>query len=334
MAISPQTFFDFNRLRVLIVGDVMLDRYLFGHSNRVSPEAPVPLVDVEKKEDRLGGAANVALNIKALGATPILCSVLGKDEEAEIFYRLMKEADINASGLVQSAERKTTTKTRVLVKNQQLLRFDAEDRHSLSTVEEKLFLEKITKILQQQKIDVLVFQDYNKGVLSLPIIRELLMLAIRLDIPTAVDPKKKNFFEYRCATLFKPNLKEVRDSLAWNDLKVSKKMLGEASQKITQKLSNKYTMITLSEKGIYVNTPNGDAIYPTQPRRIADVCGAGDTVISIAALGIALGLEMEDIATLSNFAGGQVCEKAGVVPVNKETLIAEYKKMYDVRNTM
>jgi D-glycero-beta-D-manno-heptose-7-phosphate kinase len=321
---SEDIFEAFKKLKVLIIGDVMIDRYLYGKVNRISPEAPVPVVEYIKSENRLGGAANVALNIKALGAEPYLFSVTSKDTEGSLFLKLMKDNMLSTIGITQSAERTTTIKTRIMANSQQLLRIDSENTQYLMANEEDLFLKKIRKLLKNEKIDIIIFQDYNKGVLTKKVINEVIILALKQGIPTAVDPKKHHFFEYKNVTLFKPNLKEIRESLPLS-IEVSVPSLQEAASYLRHKIGHHFTMITLSNKGLFLDAATeGGCIYPTQPRSIADVSGAGDTVISIASLGLALGLDMPTIAHLSNIAGGQVCEISGVVPVNKDTLKQEF----------
>lgn len=318
-------FTGFENLDVLIVGDVMIDRYMTGKVDRISPEAPVPVVQLFQVENRLGGAANVALNIRAMGAKAHLCSVIGKDENAEVFLSLMPEEGLATSNILQSGERKTTVKTRVIASSQHLLRVDNEDTHDLSATETERFLEMIRSILEIQKIDVILFQDYNKGVLNITVITAVVEEALKRNIPTVVDPKKNNFLAYKNATLFKPNLKEVREALPF-PVHPEIVSLQYASEFIREQLNHQNTLITLSDKGIFADDNTQSMILPTQPRNITDVCGAGDTVISIAALGIALVLDLKDIAVLTNLAGGQVCEKVGVVPVDKKQLKEEYQK--------
>ena len=323
---GPTIFKAFEKLKVLVVGDVMIDRYLTGAVNRVSPEAPVPVVQLNQRENRLGGAANVALNIRALGATPILCSVIGKDDDAELFFDLLPKNDLSAKGIVQSEKRPTTVKTRIIAQNQHLLRVDNEITDDLNQKDEKELVNRIIEFLDQKSIDLILFQDYNKGVLSLNVIRTIVLEAIKRDIPTAVDPKYNNFWAYKHVTLFKPNLKEIKSQL---DFPVHPDIasLDKAAASIKNKLGNQYTMITLSEKGLYLEEDGKSKIYPTQPRIIADVCGAGDTVISLASLGLAIPAKMEEIAVLANLAGGQVCEKVGVVPVDRLQLENEFLQL-------
>ncbi|MEL6924611.1 MAG: PfkB family carbohydrate kinase [Bacteroidota bacterium] len=316
-------FDSFEGMNVLIVGDVMIDRYMTGAVTRVSPEAPVPVVHLQQSETRLGGAANVALNVKALGATPYLCSIIGKDEKAEKLLELLGEEGLPVRGVVQSSNRRTTTKTRVIAGSQHLLRVDEEDVHELSPIEERDLMLVVRELLELKEFDAILFQDYNKGVLSFNIIRNIMLEAVKRDIPTAVDPKRNNFTAYQKVTLFKPNLKEVQDHL---NFKISSEFvdLAKASEQIKSALNNKITLITLSEKGLFIDDGQDARIIATTPRSISDVCGAGDTVFSVAGLGLAAGLDSRAIATLSNLAGGQVCEHVGVVPVDRDQLKEEY----------
>jgi rfaE bifunctional protein kinase chain/domain len=317
------TFNAFRKQNILIIGDVMIDRYLSGKVDRISPEAPVPVVHLQQREDRLGGAANVALNLKSLGANPYLCSVIGNDKNADIVLELMPKHGLSTRALIKSKERVTTIKTRVIASNQHLLRVDAEDQHELSEAEAKQLLAQISELLEQKEIHAILLQDYNKGVLSSKLIRDITLEAIKRDIPTAVDPKKDNFWAYKHITLFKPNLKEIQAQLPFS-LSADLSQLKDAAAFIRGKLGNQFTLITLSEKGLFYDNKEEAEIVPTQPRSIADVCGAGDTVFAIAGLGLATGMPMEEIAILANLSGGQVCEKVGVVPVDRNQLEQEY----------
>ena len=330
---STQLFDKLAQVNVFIVGDVMIDRYWHGKVNRISPEAPVPVVELRNTEDRLGGAANVALNIKAMGATPYLFSVIGSDTEGGDFLNLMTKNDLPTVGIVTSNKRVTTVKTRIMAGTQQMLRVDNEMTHDLDDTFRLEFLSKIKDFLEKQNINVIIFQDYNKGVLSLNTIQDIMAEAVERNIPTAVDPKRHNFLSYKNATLFKPNLKEIRDAVPFG-IMPELDSLQQATAFLNDTLANRYTMITLSSRGLFLDdsviarneTTEGSKIYPTQPRHIADVSGAGDSVISVAALCLAIGLESDTIAQLSNLAGSQVCEVAGVVPVNREQLKHEWGK--------
>lgn len=326
-----ETINAFHGLKVLIVGDVMLDAYLYGKMNRISPEAPVPIVEIERKETRPGGAANVALNIQGLGAKPIVCSVIGTDKEGERLTNLLEESNISTKYLQVSTARRTTSKTRVLAQNQQIIRYDEEDIIDLNSTEKSKLKKTIYTILEEMEIDVILFQDYNKGVLTEKLIRDILLLAIKHDIPTVVDPKSKNFFAYKRATLFKPNLKEINTNLPFKSA-ANLASMNTASTYIKAQLNNTNTLITLSDKGVYYDDGAEQQLLPTNPRIIADVCGAGDSVISVAALGIALKLPLRDIAELANLAGGQVCEKVGVVPVSAKELAEDYLALIVVKS--
>ena len=317
-----EIFKKFNDLRVLVLGDVMIDRYWTGKVERISPEAPVPVVNLMSTENRLGGAANVALNLQALGATPLLFSVVGDDKEGDDFLTILAEKQLATTGIFRSAERQTTVKSRVIAGNQHLLRIDAEDQHDLSAKEATKLWETLQTLFKSQRFDAILLQDYNKGVLTQSVIHIAMVMAKQHGIPTVVDPKFKNFWAYKNATLFKPNLKEIEAALQ-RKITPTLENLTAAAAEIRKKLSNQYNLITLSEKGIFVDDGTQAFIIPTQPRAIADVCGAGDTVVSVAALGLALSLDIQLIAAMANIAGGQVCEKIGVVTVDKVMLEME-----------
>ncbi len=326
MSQANYPFDAFQKQHILIIGDVMIDRYLTGRVSRISPEAPVPVVHLQDSDDRLGGAANVALNLRALGATPYLCSVIGKGRNGERLLELLPGQHLAGKGIIQSEERKTTVKTRVIASNQHLLRVDEEDTHPLSPAEAAKLLEHIREILDTREIHAILFQDYNKGVLSCQVIRETMLEAIKRDIPTAVDPKSDNFWAYKHVSLFKPNLKEIRSQLPFR-VEPELHSLRQAAEQARSKLGNQHTLITLSEKGLFYDSAGRSEVLPTHPRTIADVCGAGDTVFAIAGLGLSLGMDIRDIALLANLAGGQVCEKVGVVPVDKAQLEQEYQEV-------
>lgn len=319
-----EIFESFNRLKVLIVGDVMVDAYIWGKVDRISPEAPVPVVQVTKREKRLGGAANVALNVQAMGASPILCSVVGNDFNADEFCGLLHKRQITDEGIVRSDRRITTIKERVLSDSQHILRVDSEHDKYLHPEEQEQLLKQITRLIPS--VDVVIFEDYDKGVLGEEIIRETIRLAKAQGIPTVVDPKKRNFFCYKEATLFKPNLKELREGLKLDFDKNDQAAIEEAVKELKETLKLDTAMVTLSERGIYIDAPTEHYLLPAHVRSISDVSGAGDTVVSLAALTLALKLPPRLIAALSNLAGGLVCEYLGVVPVDKARLYEEALK--------
>jgi rfaE bifunctional protein kinase chain/domain len=285
----------------------------------------VPVVEYQSRINRLGGAANVALNIKALGAKPILVSTVGNDENGQLFKQLLATENIDFQSIITLDSRQTTIKTRVMSGNQQLLRIDQEDTHDITADEEKIIFEKINQLIDNQTIKAIIFQDYNKGLLTQNLIQRIIKLAVTKNIPTAVDPKKKNFFAYKNVTLFKPNFKEITEALQVKP-KIQISDLELLTKELNAVMPHRNTMITLSEKGIFTSNGSTSTLLPTTPRNIADVCGAGDTVIAVAALGLSVDLPLDEIARLANIAGGQVCEEVGVVPVRLEKLKNEFEK--------
>ena len=315
----------FNGLKALVVGDVMIDVYSKGVVERMSPEAPVPIVSVKTRFARLGGAANVALNLKALGAKPILCSVIGNDESGKTLVELMQEAGLDTSGITTSRTRPTTVKHRIFDGKRQVLRMDEESTADLSVEEHQSLLDVIEKTLEKERFDVILLQDYNKGVLTEKMIQSIITFAHEKGIPVAVDPKKKNFFAYQGVTLFKPNGKELREGLGVTA--ETPEELQTAMLTLQQRIHCKSLMVTLSDKGVMMLRDGVFHHLPAHPRKIVDVSGAGDTVLSVAALCVALGFNPQDIAALSNLAGGLVCEEVGVVPINKERFAKEVQRI-------
>lgn len=309
-------------LKALVVGDVMIDTYTKGVVERMSPEAPVPIVSTSERFDRLGGAANVALNLKALGAIPLVCSVVGRDAPGERMLQLLSDHSLETRGIVQSPYRRTTVKHRVFDGDRQLLRIDDEDTLDLTEYEHSA----LTQVLEEhlENADVIILQDYNKGVLTEQLIKSIIASANEMNIPVVVDPKKKNFFAYQDVTLFKPNAKELRDGLGMRAETIDE--LRQAAIVLQNRLRCDYLMVTLSERGVMI-LHDGEFLHiPAHPRHIVDVSGAGDTVLSVAALATALHKDAATIAALSNIAGGLVCETVGVVPIDKERLLQEFKR--------
>lgn len=322
-----EIFKSFNNLNVLIIGDVMIDSYMWGKVNRISPEAPVPIVAVQKKEKRLGGAANVALNIQALGANPILCSVIGVDYEGQTFLDLLKQQKLSQKGILKSRTRITTEKTRVIGNNHQLIRIDEEFEEDITAAETQQLLTLISYIIQHDKIDVIIFEDYNKGLITPKLISKVVELAKSKNIPTCVDPKKKNFNAYKGVSLFKPNLKELREGLK---IEIGADNINELQREVSSyRVKQKFdtALVTLAEKGVITNSRSTKAHIPAHIRSIADVSGAGDTVISVASLLTALHCDPIVTAAISNLSGGLVCEQVGVVPIDKNLLLEEALKL-------
>jgi len=315
----------YENLPILIIGDVILDHYLVGKVERISPEAPVLVVNHEQEEYRLGGAANVALNIKALGAEPILMSVVGNDSTAEALKKLLESSGISQNWLLTEPSRLTSLKTRILARQQQLLRYDRETTAAIGEDSNTKILVEIQKMLANNQIKAIIFQDYNKGVLNPNLISKIINLAKQYNIPTVTDPKKDNFWDYKGVTLFKPNLREINDALGANlsEKQINIEKLQKAANELQSRLVNEWTCITLGAKGIFIQKDHSAQHFPTQERAVADVCGAGDTVVSVLALGLAAAQDMGKVAQLANLAGGQVCEKIGVVAVDKTQLEKE-----------
>ena len=318
--------------KVLVIGDVMLDSYWWGNVERISPEAPVPIVHTHSKEYRLGGAANVALNLKMLGAEPIICSVLGKDHDGEVFLRLLKDENIRTDGLIFSSIRPTTVKTRIISGKNQLLRIDIEDDSRINIGDESFLVSKIIELLENA--DVVIFEDYDKGVISEDLIKKVVTKANEKNIPVAVDPKKRNFMAYKDVTLFKPNLRELSEGLKMEfKSPVEFAEISDAANILKDNLHIQNILITLSELGVFVSDTMGEGcIIPAHIRDVYDVSGAGDTVISVAALALLSGVSIKTVAALANLAGGLVCEKVGVVPIDKEELIKEAIENYSTSN--
>ena len=315
------------KIRVLIVGDVMIDSYTWGNVQRISPEAPVPVLNVRRKEHRLGGAANVARNILALGATPVLCAVVGDDEEGHTLSQLMQEAGMSTEGIVSVPGRPTTVKQRLLAASQHLLRIDSETDVPLSEAEAAPLLIQVEKIILEMPIDVVLFEDYDKGVLTPHTITAIMKMAKERNIPVTVDPKKRNFLAYAGATIFKPNLKELREGTKTDIPAGDIASLRAAVRALKAQMPVEMAMITLSEHGVYITDFQEEHHIQAHVREIADVSGAGDTVIAVASCCLALKMPAKHIAAIANLAGGLVCESLGVVPIDKQRLSDELHKI-------
>jgi len=318
-----QIFDSFDNMHILVIGDVMIDSYLWGDVSRISPEAPVPIIATSRRENRLGGAANVALNIQALGATPIMCAVVGNDESGQIFKDLLQDNNLSSEGIISSSQRMTTIKTRIISQNQHLLRVDEEENQVLEKSLEKKLQKHIEELLNTYKIDAIIFEDYDKGVLTPSTIKHTVTLAQEKGIPTLVDPKKRNFLCYQGVTFFKPNLKEFKEGLKIDISSKDQKGLLAAAKIFLLEQNMTNFMVTMAEKGVMVVDEKDHHFISAEIRNIADVSGAGDTVISVSALCLAAGLDVKMVAGIANMAGGLVCEHPGVVPIDKQELQEE-----------
>ncbi len=307
-------FDQFAQQKVLIIGDAMLDAYMWGNIHRQSPEADVPVVDIEKHEKRLGGAANVAKNIASLGATPILCSVIGDNDQG--FFELMNKQGLCTKGVLQE-NRKTTIKIRIISNTKHQLRVDEEDIFPIQS--EQVFIKNTIALMEG--VSVIIFQDYNKGVITPTVIKEIIAAAKSKHIPIAVDPKKDNFWAYQGVDLFKPNLKELNGACGTEIAGDNIIDIEKETKNLQEKLKAKNILLTLSENGIF-HLANESFHQAAFERNIIDVSGAGDSVIAAAALGLSLEITPQELCTISNLAGGLVCEKVGVIPIQKENLLA------------
>lgn len=305
----------------MVIGDVMLDAYAWGFTERMSPEAPVPVVQIREHEYRPGGAANVALNLHSLGVQTKLLSIVGKDETAERLSQALQSAGIKDFLMLPMNDRPTTLKTRIMIGNQQLLRIDEEEISDIKQDIAEAFMEIVARELPQT--NAIILQDYDKGLFSPELTAAIISLASKHQIPVAVDPKKRHFFDFKNVSLFKPNLKELCDGLGKPLYKSQLNVIAEAVEELRETLSAKAMLLTLSEAGVMYSSADEQGRFPAHLRSIADVSGAGDTVIAVAGCCLAAGLSLPDLAALSNLAGGLVCESLGVVPIKKDKLLAE-----------
>ncbi len=325
-AVNFDELFDhLSKLKVGVIGDVMLDTYMWGHVERISPEAPVPVVTLDQKEFRIGGAGNVALNIQSLGASASIISVLGNDEDGKQLTNLLTEKGIKTDFLLTSTKRITTNKIRIISRNQQMMRLDTETTADLGYEDENRLILAVQNYISQEKPDIIIFEDYNKGVLTELVIEKIISLCKHHKILTAVDPKRKNFFAYNQADIFKPNLKEVKEGLNLLFADVDLASLQSIHDDLKEKLHHQISFITLSEKGVFFQDENQSGIVPSHFRNITDVSGAGDTVIATGALIYKVTGNAQLMAEVANIAGGLVCEEVGTVAINREKLMKECK---------
>ena len=318
-----QLFEKFSTLKVGVIGDVMLDSYMWGNVDRISPEAPVPIVTLKKQEQRIGGAGNVALNLQSLGAKSYIISVTGEDDDAERLNRLFFDQQMNTNYCIKSSNRITTNKTRVISRNQHMMRLDAEVTSDLNDEDQQSLIELFEQFVKNERPDVVVLEDYNKGVLTETVIKIVISICKENGIITAVDPKRKNFFEYKGVDVFKPNLKEVKDALNFMFGDVNIHLLQDIHAELHNLLHHHISFITLSERGVFYQERQRSALIPSHLRNIADVSGAGDTVIAVASLVYAATKDVHLMAEIANIAGGLVCEEVGTAAINRHKLLHE-----------
>ncbi len=313
-----EIFKNLNGQRIAIIGDLMIDRYFWGTVTRVSPEAPVPVLDIETESNRLGGAANVANNIKSLGGIPMLLGLLGNDGSGKIFLEICKEQGLDTSGIIFDDERPTTVKTRVIANNQHVVRIDREVKKEANNNLQK----KLLQILKSNisSVDAIIIEDYNKGVVGREIISGAINISKKYNKIITIDPKFNNFFEYKNVTVFKPNRKETEEALG---IKLKdNQTLEYAGKKLVDTLQAEYVIITRGEFGMAVFGRNGSfKNIQTTARSVLDVSGAGDTVISTLTMAMVSGADIIEAAVLANTAGGIVCGEVGIVPIDKDELL-------------
>jgi len=310
-------FEQFKQKKIMVIGDLMLDRYVWGVVNRISPEAPVPVVEVTNEFVRLGGAANVANNLYSLGAMPIPIGIVGKDAEGNELIELMRQLNFPTNWILIDEARPTVVKTRIIANDQHVVRADRESRTPIRPEIMTKALDFIASIIHQ--VDAIIIEDYNKGLLTKELIRQIIELARRHQKIITVDPKFDNFFEYRHVTLFKPNRKEAEAALG---LKISSmEQVEHACHLMMDRLECEIVLMTLGAQGMgLLNSKREFNQIPTKARKVHDVSGAGDTVISTLTLSLAAGGELREAVTLANYAAGVVCGEVGVVPIDPEKL--------------
>lgn len=309
--------------KIAVIGDLMIDGYFWGDVKRISPEAPVPVVEIDNQFFRFGGSANVIYNIKKLGAIPFPFGVVGNDREREILNNLFNENEIeNLDGIIVDESRPTTVKIRVIAANQHIVRIDKESKKYIDDLIEQKIITAFKKIIDE--IDAVIFEDYNKGVLTKKLIKEIISIAKMKNKLVTVDPKFDNFFEYQNVDVFKPNKKEIEDVLGKRFF--SEREIENAGRELIKKMNLKNVLITLGSKGSALIN-NGEAMHvPTKARKVADVSGAGDTVISTLTVALTAGAKILEAAYLANFAGGLVCEEVGIVPIKIDQLFSEVEE--------
>jgi len=302
----------FSDKKILVIGDLMLDRYYYGKTERMSPEAPVPVVDVDKIVNSLGGAANVGLNLSTLGVKTTVCGFIGEDEEGEILKEKLENNDISTKFVFTDSSRPTTVKSRIISKDHQIVRLDREVSDDFSEKSNNIITKSLSSCIS--KFDAIIMQDYNKGLLNFFTIPKLIDMAKGADVPVYVDPKHKNFDLYNGVRLFKPNISEFRNFLP------EMAQFEKESFSFQRDIKSAILMITKGADGASLFCNNEHFSIPTKAQNVHDVSGAGDTVISVFCLSDICGAYPKESAYLSNFAAGRVCEEVGVVPISLSML--------------
>lgn len=319
---------DARGVRVLVVGDLMLDRYISGAVDRISPEAPVPVVRVEEESSAVGGAGNVAANVAALGAACHAVGCVGRDVAGEQLRDELAALGVRTDGLVLTDERPTTVKTRILARRQQVVRVDREVETDASPALAEALADTVRALATE--CDVLVMEDYNKGVLVPPVIQAVLAAARERGLPTVVDPKRRNFFAFGGVTVFKPNAKELADALG-EFLHPDDPAWMEATRR---RMGCDNLLLTLGERGMALQASDGPPVrIPTVARSVYDVSGAGDTVTAVMAVTLAAGASPAEAAVLANHAAAVEVGKAGVATVSPREILAHAREHQDLQPT-
>jgi D-glycero-beta-D-manno-heptose-7-phosphate kinase len=307
---------------IAVIGDVMLDRYFWGSVTRISPESPVPVVDLERETYHLGGAANVANNLRTLGLQPLLCGIIGKDDSGKNFIKISEETGIHTEGIFIDNKRPTSVKTRIIGNNQQIVRLDKEMKNPIGEDAENFIISTLGNF---KDLEGIIIEDYNKGMLTSNLIKRIITFSKKKKIPVFVDPKIQNFFDFKGVKLFKPNKKEAQGAL--NTIIRSNEDILSIGNKLLKTLMCENVLLTLGSDGMMLFESNGDIeAVPTRARHVADVSGAGDTAIATLAAAYAGGATIREAAGLANFASGVVCEKPGIVPIDIESLLRTIKR--------
>lgn len=323
--IEKEFFRKFSGVNVLIVGDVMLDRYWWGSVSRISPEAPVPVVNLDRTSLVAGGAANVAANIAGLGATPYLVGAVGEDAEADLLTSVLRDRNISTEHLLKMARRGTTVKTRIVAHSQQVVRVDQESKTALTADEEALVWDKISVLLAE--IQIVLVSDYGKGIVSENILSRLITTAKAKGILVIVDPKGKNYQKYRGATILTPNRFEVAEALQLEDYEQS--TIEKAGRRMIEEFDLEALLITQGEAGmtLFENKDQTQHLTVTA-RNVYDVTGAGDTVIACLTVAAGIGESFLEAAKFANVAAGLVVEQIGTTAVTLEMLEKARQKSF------
>jgi len=304
----------FSQKSILVIGDVMLDKFMWGKADRISPEAPVPIISVDQISHSPGGAANVALNLSKLSANAHILAIVGDDNESNLLEDNLIKDGVKVK-FIKDINKSTTTKTRIIAHGQQVVRTDYENKNDITSEQ----IENIKDALYDlsTEIDAIILEDYNKGILVKDCIETILDMAAKHNLPVYVDPKRDNFFVYNKIRLFKPNMFEFESMINFDK---QNKSFEELGKQLREKIDAEILMITRGEEGVTLFTDNNVQTIGTKARKVHDVSGAGDTAISAFVLSDLSGASIEESAMISNYSAGRVCEEVGVVPISLEMI--------------